>query len=79
MIYNYNEFLNESLNKIEFLRNKYKDISDADFTILVDADPSANKQYLDWILKCYINSKDKKVYLEDAYKINEYLKLILLP
>jgi hypothetical protein len=75
MIYNYTKFLNESLNKIDFLRNKYKDISDKDFNILVDAVPSTNKQYLDWILKCYNNSDDKKVYIEDAYKIKEYLSL----
>jgi hypothetical protein len=57
--------------KKEFLQGKYKLEPDL-FNKLIDADPT-NGKYFEWIITRYIKSKDKKVYLEDLYKIKEYL------
>jgi hypothetical protein len=75
MILNYNEYILESNNKIEVLKFKFKDISDDVFDKLVDADPTNNKAYLNWILNTYNKSDNKKVYIEDLYKVKEYLIL----
>jgi hypothetical protein len=58
--------------KKEFLQSKYK-LEEDIFNKLIEADPTKGK-YFEWIITRYLKSKEKKVYLEDLYKIKKYLE-----
>lgn len=75
-------FLNEG--REEFLKTKHVEsgkISSDLFDKIKDIDPTRNKMYLDWLCIQFSKNeieKDKqklKIFLEDAYKLTEYLEL----
>ena len=39
--------------RIEDVRSKYTKISENDFNLFVDGDPSGNQKYLEWMVKMY--------------------------
>jgi hypothetical protein len=68
----YKEFINEA--QVRFSKNLYKDkVPDDVLDNLVNSDPTSTKTYCDWIVKGYLKSDNKSVYLEDLYKVTEYL------
>jgi len=76
-------------NRLEFLQQKFaeplaaraaqdpqaKSVAGGDvFTFLVNADPSPNKKFVQWLIGLYLKGN---LMLEDVYKANEYLQLFL--
>lgn len=70
----YKEFINEG--QVRFTKNLYKgEVPDDILDKLDDSDPTDNKTYSEWIVKGYLKAVNKSVYLEDLYKVKEYLTI----
>ena len=70
----YKEFIFEA--QVRFSKNLYKDkVPDDILSELIIVDPSPNKSYCDWIVKGYLKAVNKEIYLEDLYKVKEYLEM----
>lgn len=59
-------------NRLDFLKTKYSKIDPKIFNDIVEADPTHNKKYTQWLLQIYT---DGKLALEDLYKASEYLEI----
>jgi hypothetical protein len=82
MLYNYNNFLEKKINKIDLdiIYDKYySNIDRNTFNKIVGSDPTSNiddklfmGKYSKWLINLFLN---KKLKLEDLYKATEYLLL----
>jgi hypothetical protein len=68
-------------DRVDFLRAKFVDgeqqlIDSETFGKFIEADPTKNKQFVQWLCQIYLN---KKLRLEDLYKATEYLTLYSSP
>jgi hypothetical protein len=73
------EILLESLNiltedRIEILKQKFSMLPEKEFQEIIDADPSKNKEFSQWLLNLY---KQHNLKLEDLYKVKDYLYLFM--
>ena len=70
----YKEFINEA--QVRFSKDVYKDKVPVDvLNKLVECDPTLTKSYSNWIVNSYIKSDEKRLFLEDLYKVGKYLEL----
>lgn len=60
------------MKRIDFLKNKYKNIHINDFKKLVNADPTKEKKYLDWLCNLYKKGDFK---LNELEKVNYLLNI----
>ena len=68
-------------DRVDFLKQKFVDgekqlIDSETFGKFIEADPTVNKQFVQWLCQIFLN---KKLRLEDLYKATEYLKTYSSP
>lgn len=69
-------------NRVEYLKDKFVNSDKIEpelFDEIVNADPTTEKKYLQWLLNQYIkvqsSEREKELFFEDLYKMTEYLQL----